>query len=156
MAIVHVASPSSTDHDTRMSGLVDGCDTDVRDANAFSLDARLNRARNQTPAQAILRRLQLVKYRYEVTFGLYVMTAGEKILLNIIVVLCLALMALTLFVYLPHVVARIAKRFSFYYWGSPEKPALTYALRGVLQSSAVFSNGIGRANATAATLRLDL
>ncbi|KAL2864516.1 serine palmitoyltransferase small subunit family protein [Aspergillus lucknowensis] len=46
-------------------------------------------------------RVRLEYYRYEVTFGLYVMTPGEKLVANTFVVVVLALLFWALLVYFP-------------------------------------------------------
>ncbi|KAL3467789.1 hypothetical protein BJX64DRAFT_283257 [Aspergillus heterothallicus] len=46
-------------------------------------------------------RVRLEYYRYEVTFGLYVMTSGEKLVANTFVMVVLALLFWALLVYFP-------------------------------------------------------
>lgn len=56
-------------------------------------------------------------YQYEVTFSPYVMTPGEKFVLNTIVVVLLSLLALGMFFYLPRFLTRAASRLVWLYAG---------------------------------------
>lgn len=49
----------------------------------------------------ISERLRLAYYRYEVTYGLYVMSPGEKLVANTFVLVCLSLLVWALFWYFP-------------------------------------------------------
>ncbi|KAJ5948659.1 hypothetical protein N7454_001966 [Penicillium verhagenii] len=51
--------------------------------------------------QCLIDLLQLEYYRYEVTYGLYVLTPGEKWVANIIVIIFLALLIWALAFYFP-------------------------------------------------------
>ncbi|KAJ5770310.1 uncharacterized protein N7511_002361 [Penicillium nucicola] len=62
--------------------------------------------------QQVVDRVGLEYYRYEVTFGLYVMTPGEKLVANTCVLVVLSLLAWALF-YLP---ALLFTRFSTLQW----------------------------------------
>ncbi|KAJ5083568.1 hypothetical protein N7456_012995 [Penicillium angulare] len=61
--------------------------------------ALLNKRRN--PFQRFIDRVQLEYYRYEVTFGLYVMTPSEKWAANTIVLTVLILLLWALVLYFP-------------------------------------------------------
>jgi hypothetical protein len=58
-----------------------------------------NQRRN--PFQRLIDRVQLEYYRYEVTFGLYVMTPSEKCVVNTIVLTVLTLLLWALVLYFP-------------------------------------------------------
>lgn len=60
---------------------------------------RTQRARN--PFQRFFDRVRLEYYRYEVTFGLYVMTPGEKLVANTFVIVVLSLLLWALLLYFP-------------------------------------------------------
>lgn len=56
----------------------------------------------------ICKQLQLIYYRYEVTFCAYVLTPGEKLVLNSLVVLFFSLLLLGVVTYLPPLAMRAA------------------------------------------------
>lgn len=58
-----------------------------------------NKSRN--PFRRVVDRLRLEYYRYEVTFGLYVMTPSEKCVANTFVVVVLSLLLWALLLYFP-------------------------------------------------------
>jgi hypothetical protein len=60
---------------------------------------RTQRARH--PFQRFFDRVRLEYYRYEVTFGLYVMTPSEKLVANTFVVVVLSLLLWALLLYFP-------------------------------------------------------
>jgi hypothetical protein len=69
----------------------------------------LNR-RDASVLGAFLKFLRLWYYQYEVTFSPYVMTTGEKLVLNSIVVLFFSLLVMGVYTYLPNLVMRVAMR----------------------------------------------
>ena len=78
---------------------------------------------NQKPGSLfnqLTRRIHLVYYRYEVTYGLYVMSPGEKWVLNGFVLTFLSFLILALYFYLPDVVSRLIQRLFWVYSGSPK------------------------------------
>ncbi|RAL14881.1 serine palmitoyltransferase small subunit family protein [Aspergillus homomorphus CBS 101889] len=60
--------------------------------------------------QRITDRIRLEYYRYEVTFGLYVMTPGEKLVANTFVIVVLSLLFWALLVYFPALLYQKASR----------------------------------------------
>jgi serine palmitoyltransferase small subunit len=60
-------------------------------------------------------------YQYEVTFSPYVLTPGEKFVLNTIVVVLLTLLFVGMTTYLPKLVARAAVRLFWLYTGANDK-----------------------------------
>ncbi|KAJ5648167.1 hypothetical protein N7490_004539 [Penicillium lividum] len=56
---------------------------------------------SSNPVQGLIGCSRLGYYRYEVTYGLYVMTPGEKCVVNIIVVVVLMLLLWALALYFP-------------------------------------------------------
>lgn len=82
------------------------------------LQAQRPRKRELPLWTAVIERIELAKYRYEVTFGLYVMTPYEKLVVNMIVLFLLALLTVTLFVYFPRACARLSWRAGYILWGS--------------------------------------
>lgn len=60
-------------------------------------------------------------YQYEVTFPLYAMSPGEKIVFNAIVVIILTFLALGMFVYLPQLVIKTAQRLFWLHTGSDDQ-----------------------------------
>ncbi|CZR68258.1 uncharacterized protein PAC_18157 [Phialocephala subalpina] len=65
----------------------------------------------------ILAHIRLLHYQYEVTFSPYVMTPGEKFVLNTIVILVLSLLAMGIVCYLPPLLMRAGSRFFWLYNG---------------------------------------
>ena len=65
----------------------------------------------------IVTRLQLMYYQYEVTFSAYVLTPGEKLILNTVVVLLISLLMLGIFSYLPQFILRVSERLFWLYYG---------------------------------------
>jgi hypothetical protein len=60
-------------------------------------------------------KIELMYYQYEVTFSPYVMTPGEKFVLNTIVLLLFTIIFLGLATYIPKLVLGVAARlFRFY------------------------------------------
>ncbi|KAJ5723967.1 hypothetical protein N7488_002002 [Penicillium malachiteum] len=59
------------------------------------------RNQQRNPSQRLVDRVRLEYYRYEVTFGLYVMTPSEKFVANTIVLVILTLLLWALVVYFP-------------------------------------------------------
>jgi hypothetical protein len=87
----------STSHMSRAPAAVDRLLSKYSSTMSSSAPRR-NRRRN--PFQRMLGRVQLEYYRYEVTFGLYVLTPNEKIVANAFVLVSLALFFWAL-LYLP-------------------------------------------------------
>lgn len=58
---------------------------------------------------------------YEVTFSPYVMTPGEKLVLNTIVVVLLSLLIIGMVTYLPKLVVRTAIKLVYFYAGANDK-----------------------------------
>ena len=78
---------------------------------------------------AAVRRVKLAYYRYELTYGLYILNTREKAVLNTLVLVFLALFVAAIFIYLPPAVMRATRRLSFYVWG--ELPAVVSHINGV-------------------------
>jgi hypothetical protein len=64
--------------------------------------------RKQSVLSTLLGKIELMYYQYEVTFSPYVLTRGEKFVLNTIVVVLLTLLFVGMATYLPKLVARAA------------------------------------------------
>jgi hypothetical protein len=73
--------------------------------------------RDASVLDAFLKCLRLWYYQYEVTFSPYVMTTGEKLVLNSIVVLFFSLLMMGVYTYLPNLVMRVAMRLFWLYSG---------------------------------------
>jgi len=65
--------------------------------------------------------IQLMYYRYEVTFSPYVMSHGEKIVMNTIVVTLLSLLLLGIVSYLPQLLTRASLRLFWLYTGADDQ-----------------------------------
>ena len=77
--------------------------------------------RRQSPFSTLMGKIELAYYRYEVTFSPYVMTPGEKIVLNTIVVVLLSLLIIGIVTYLPKLLVRTAIKLVYYYAGANDK-----------------------------------
>ncbi|CAK4030736.1 hypothetical protein FE78DRAFT_32607 [Lecanosticta acicola] len=94
---------------------------------------------------------QLAYYRYEINTALYVMSPGEKLAYNIVVMSLLALLFSAVYYYLPKTTITGLQRLAYYITGSHRMHRLDVASAGVMQSSgaeAMASLG-GMMNATA-------
>ncbi|KAJ5780065.1 hypothetical protein N7457_005225 [Penicillium paradoxum] len=60
----------------------------------------------RNPCWRLVDRVRLEYYRYEVTFGLYVMTPREKFVVNSVVSVCIALLLWALLQYFPSLLHR--------------------------------------------------
>jgi hypothetical protein len=77
--------------------------------------------RRQSFFSTLMGKIELAYYRYEVTFSPYVMTTGEKLVLNTIVVVLLSLLILGMVTYLPKLVTRAAIKLVYFYAGANDK-----------------------------------
>jgi len=77
--------------------------------------------RRQSPFSTLMGKIELAYYRYEVTFSPYVMTPGEKIVLNTIVVVLLSLLIIGIVTYLPKLLVRTAVKLVYFYAGANDK-----------------------------------
>lgn len=69
--------------------------------SSTSAHASFRAQRTRNPLQRCFDRVRLEYYRYEVTFGLYVMTPSEKLVANTFVVVVLSLLLWALLLYFP-------------------------------------------------------
>ena len=80
---------------------------------------------SQREAPSLLSRvsgqIQLMYYQYEVTFSAYVLTPGEKFVMNTIVLIFLSLLMMGTVFYLPRFLTRVASRLVWLYTGPPDK-----------------------------------
>ncbi|KAH8763848.1 hypothetical protein BGZ57DRAFT_931088 [Hyaloscypha finlandica] len=77
--------------------------------------------RKQSVLSTLLGKIELMYYQYEVAFSPYVLTPGEKFVLNTIVVVLLTLLFVGMATYLPKLVARAAVRLVRFYAGASDK-----------------------------------
>jgi Small subunit of serine palmitoyltransferase-like len=77
--------------------------------------------RKQSLFSTFMGKIELMYYQYEVTFSPYVLTPGEKLVLNTIVVVLLTLLFVGMATYLPKLVARAAVRLFCLYAGAEDK-----------------------------------
>ena len=80
--------------------------------------------RKQSLFSTMLGKIELMYYQYEVTFSPYVLTPGEKFVLNTIVVVFLALLFVGMAAYLPKLVARAAVRLLGFHTGANDNIAV--------------------------------
>lgn len=89
-----------------------------------------------------LEHLRVAYYRYEVTYGLYVMSPGEKLVTNTFVLVCLSLLGWALFWYFPALLYAKMGRLGWILTGRDGVDAVGNATVGVVASA---SSGSGRA-----------
>jgi hypothetical protein len=91
----------------------------------------------------ILRRTQLAYYRYEVTFGLYVMLPAEKAILNTFVLGFFGLLLAAVSFYLPDLLSRLVGKSLYLYTGSKAPLVVEY-----FPSGSKINSSSGAANST--------
>ncbi|KAL1961103.1 hypothetical protein VTO42DRAFT_3048 [Malbranchea cinnamomea] len=87
----------------------------------------------QSPSlrKRIVDRLRLEYYRYEVTYGLYVMTPGEKFVANTFVLVFLSLLIWALFLYFPSLLYQKIRRLSWILTGKDAMETLANVSLGL-------------------------
>lgn len=91
---------------------------------------------------------QLSYYRYEVNTGMYVMSAAEKFVLNMIVFSLLALLLSALYYYLPRSTIIGLRRLTYYFTGHHKLRMNGVVIaRSVLQSSGAVAASLTRQGA---------
>lgn len=96
-------------------------------------------------------------YRYETTFGLYVMTYEEKVVVNIVVVCLLSLLFLATFVYFPKLLVRFSHRLAYYVHGhTPVFTATRQLLATTTASTRVLWKNIIPSEVVTETARIEL
>jgi hypothetical protein len=75
-----------------------------------------------SPSAKLTNALRLRYYRYEVTFGVYVMTSGEKLVLNSIVMSIIGAMMYGLYAGLRPFLTRVLCRLVYYATGMADAP----------------------------------
>lgn len=97
-----VYSPSPSSHlPSRAPAAVDQLIAKYSSTMGPSLNSQLGMSPRRNALQRLVDRVRLVYYRYEVTFGLYVMTPGEKLVANTFVFVVLSLLFWALLLYFP-------------------------------------------------------
>jgi hypothetical protein len=91
----------TTNASTHMSHAPAAVDELISKYSSASAPAAFRIQRSRNPFQRFFDRLRLEYYRYEVTFGLYVMTPSEKFVANTFVVVVLSLLFWALVLYFP-------------------------------------------------------
>jgi hypothetical protein len=86
---------------THMSHAPPAMDELISKYSSTSAHAAFRAQRTRNPLQRFFDRVRLEYYRYEVTFGLYVMTPGEKLVANTFVVVVVSLLLWALLLYFP-------------------------------------------------------
>lgn len=93
---------SSTSRLSHASSAVDGIVNKYLSTMSSTPNAQtLKRKSRPNALQRLVDRVQLEYYRYEVTFGLYVMTPGEKCVANTFVLVVVTLLLWALLLYFP-------------------------------------------------------
>lgn len=83
------------------------------------------RKQSRSPFQRVVDRVRLEYYRYEVTFGLYVMTPSEKCATNTFVLVVLSLLLWALLLYFPALLFHNLTRAVWLVTGHSDDPSAT-------------------------------
>lgn len=89
--------------------------------------------------QRCIDRVRMSYYRYEVTWGVYVMTPGEKFAANTFVLIFLSLLVWALFLYFPQLLFRKLARFVWLVTGHSEDVASIF---GIFRQSDIGQGGV--------------
>ena len=76
------------------------------------------RPKHSTPLSETRYRLQLAYYQYQITFALYMMSPGEKLTCNSLVMICLLLCFAAVYYCVPTAVFMFIERMVYYLLGS--------------------------------------
>jgi len=87
----------------------------------MSLKAQPRTRRDVSLFARFIKSLQLMYYQYEVTFSAYVLTPGEKTVLNTIVLSIFSLLLVGIIAYLPPLMTRAVVRLGWLYNGIDDK-----------------------------------
>jgi hypothetical protein len=87
----------------------------------MSLKAQSRTRRDVSLFARFIKYLRLMYYQYEVTFSAYVLTPGEKTVLNTIVLSIFSLLLVGIIAYLPPLMTRAAVRLAWLYNGIDDK-----------------------------------
>jgi len=91
---------------------------------SFKFPTHPTRRKRPSVFESIVYPFQLMYYRYEVTFSAYVLTPGEKIVLNTIVFFLLGLLFAGVVSYLPPLVSRTLVQALWLYSGNKDQIAM--------------------------------
>ncbi|KAJ5159660.1 uncharacterized protein N7482_006664 [Penicillium canariense] len=94
-------TPNTSAHMSHTSAAVDGLVSKYSSTVNANTAAAFRSQRARVPFECFLDRVRLEYYRYEVTFGLYVMTPSEKLVANTFVFVVLTLLLWALLLYFP-------------------------------------------------------
>ncbi|KAJ5102136.1 hypothetical protein NUU61_004358 [Penicillium alfredii] len=91
-------TPSTSTHISHAPTAVDEL---INKYSSTMASTSTSRSQRRNPFQRFFDRVRLEYYRYEVTFGLYVMTPSEKLVANAFVIVVLSLLFWALLLYFP-------------------------------------------------------
>lgn len=94
-------TPTTSTHISHAPAAVDELISKYSSSMNTSSSPTAPRNQSRNPFQRFVDRVRLEYYRYEVTFGLYVMTPSEKLVANTFVIVVLSLLFWALLLYFP-------------------------------------------------------
>lgn len=126
---------STTTHvSPHSSPIVDELISKYSSSMSTSYRAATSHVRSRNLVQRCIDRIRLLYYQYEVTFGVYVMTPGEKFVANTFVLVFLSLLIWASLLYFPQLLFRKIGRMVWLLTGHSEDVA---ALSGIFEQSYV-------------------
>ncbi|KAH8696726.1 hypothetical protein BGW36DRAFT_297240 [Talaromyces proteolyticus] len=84
--------------------------------------------KHRSLAQRLIHRVRLEYYRYEVTFGVYVMSPGEKFVANAFVFVFISLLIWASLLYLPQLLFRKIARLAWLLTGHSDDVAVVFGI----------------------------
>ena len=109
------------------------------------------------PFQSVYNAAAKAYYRYETTYGLYVMTYEEKVVVNILVLCLLSLLFFATFIYFPKLLIRFSQRLAFYLHGhTPVLNATRHLLATTTASTRVLFRNIIPSEMVMETAKIEL
>lgn len=126
-------TPSTTAHvSPRSSPIVDKLISKYASSMSTSYRTATSPGTSRNFVQRCVDQIRLLYYRYEVTFGVYVMTPGEKFVANTFVLVFLSLLIWASFLYFPQLLFRKIGRMTWLLTGHSEDATV---LAGIFEQS---------------------
>lgn len=94
-------TPTASTHVSHAPAAVDELISKYSSSMNTSTSSTALRNQSRNPFRRLVDRVRLEYYRYEVTFGLYVMTPSEKLVANTFVIVVMSLLLWALLLYFP-------------------------------------------------------
>jgi hypothetical protein len=122
-------TPSTTAHvSPHSSPIVDELISKYSSSMSTSYRSATSHGRSRDLVQRCIDHIRLLYYRYEVTFGVYVMTPGEKFVANTFVLVFLSLLIWASLLYFPQLLFRKIGRMVWLLTGHSEDVAALFGI----------------------------